>query len=65
MKRNDSNLTPKSYKSYKVDRLSDKKTEVNILVKKSWFERYFKIIVLLLFIVITIYKIYVGDFSTN
>lgn len=47
MKTNNSKITPKGYNSYEV--YSDNGKQVNVLVKKSWIQRnWWKIIVLLI-----------------
>ena len=40
-------------------------TEHSVLVKKSWFERNFKVIIIAIFILVTILKIMNGDFQIS
>lgn len=72
MKRNKRPLfpPPKGYKSYLVGRFQERNpdgstelTEVNVLVKMTFWERYGGWVVAAIFLLLTGYKIWVGDWQ--
>lgn len=72
MKRNKNPLfpPPRGYKSYLVGRFLERKpdgktelTEVNLLVKMGFWERYGGWVIAAIFLLLGAYKIWVGDFN--
>lgn len=54
---------PKGYNFYHIKEVSNEDTDVNILVKKRPFDIWLPYIIFIVFLLITIYKVYVGDIS--
>lgn len=55
----------KNYKTYHIISIRKKnggEIRINFLMKKTFFEKHYWKIIGVLFLVLTIYKIYVGDF---
>ena len=65
MKKNNSKITPPGYNSYLIATTKIKDGEyrkINLLVRKSWWQRNRVNVAIAFVIAIVIYKIYIGDF---